>query len=179
MELPDDVHDLVFRGACDDAQGRHGGRAADFAIIRTLLGEALEHALGNFAVAVARQGVVSLVRVIRERVSQATYGFVVHEVDGIALVRFGAGRATHPVLPGPHQRVLQNWKLVRVVTDLVQQAVHQTDRNTATAYAHGIGNGATALLARHAWNQVHARRDVFRQVREARAVSDKIRAHGD
>ena len=74
--------------------------------------------------------------------------------------------------------MLQDGKLVGIVADVVQQPGEQHRADLASADSHRPGDGALALLARHARHKIFAAIDRLRQALELRAVAKKIRAHG-
>src|SRR5262249_27210794 len=82
-----------------------------------------------------------------------------------------------PLVPGAHQRVLQNRQLVRVVAYVVEQPVDQTRGDFGSADGYGAGDGSAALFARHSRDQVLAFVDGFGQVLELSAIAQVIRTH--
>ena len=107
---------------------------------------------------------------LRQRVFHAADCAIVLNIDR------PAAPARHPVIPGAHQRMLQNRQLVRAVARLVEQAVDKTARNLGLAHPHRLLDHGAALVARHARNEEQAVGHRLGQITEARAVTDKIRA---
>ena len=110
----------------------------------------------------------------RQCTGHAADGLVVFEVD-----RPRVRRALLPAVPSTHQRVLQDGKLIHVVADVVQQALHQARRHLRAAHTDRAGDGALHLIASQARNQILTIVDRFRQVAKACAIAKKVRAHGD
>ena len=76
-----------------------------------------------------------------------------------------------PVLPGPHQRVLQHGQLVRMVARLVEQMLHQAVGDQLTADTDRSFDRRPQLVSGQLRDQVLALVDRLREAEEARAVA--------
>src|SRR5215471_6770664 len=77
-----------------------------------------------------------------------------------------------PMTPGAHESVLQNWKLIGLITGIVQNPLYQARRN-------GVETCRTfycilALFASEAWDQILAIVQGFRKVAEFGAIAQII-----
>ena len=87
------------------------------------------------------------------------------------------GLAPLPVVPRPHQRVLEHRELVGVVAEVVEDAKDQARRDRAASHGDRSGDRRAHLVATHARHEVLARAHGFGQAREFHAVADEVRPH--
>ena len=85
---------------------------------------------------------------------------------------------TSPIIPGSHQRVLEDWELIGIVADIVQETSDQRLGDTPSSNPDGPGDGHTSFIARQSRDEVLAVIDGLRQALKLRAVADEIRTHG-
>ena len=94
------------------------------------------------------------------------------DVDGLAGLAM-----VFPVVPRPHQRVLQDGQLILIVAELVQQPANQPRRDLAAAHGDRTGDRQSDLVAGHPRHQVLAVVDRLRQPRVLHAVADEVGSH--
>ncbi len=111
---------------------------------------------------------------LREGFGHSAGGLVVTEVDLLAL-----GVIVGPVVPGPHQGMLENGKLVGVVPHVVEELGEEALGNLRSAHPHGAGDGGAPLGAGETRNEVFTVVDRLRQPAELGAVAQVVRAHGE
>ncbi len=81
------------------------------------------------------------------------------------------------MIPGTHEGVLQNGKLVLIVAQFVQQSQNETLGDVAACHGNGPGNGRPQLVTRHARNKVESVVHGLWQSRKFQTIADEIRAH--
>ncbi len=113
-----------------------------------------------------------LLRVHRQRIPERADGLVVADVDGR-----GTLARPLPVIPGAHQRVLNERQLILIVAEIVEHAVHQPGRDRSTADGHRTGDRRAQRVARHPAHQVQAGVHGLRQPGEIHAVADEVGPH--
>src|SRR5215831_8192347 len=101
------------------------------------------------------------------------YGFVVRQRQHAF-----AAALVLPASPSAVQGMLQDGELIRVVTDVVDQACEQYRADVSARHAYGAGDGKSSLLPREARDQVLPVIDGFGQTGKLRAVAQKIAPHG-
>src|SRR5215218_9598955 len=74
--------------------------------------------------------------------------------------------------------MLQDWQLIGIVSNVVQQPVDQRLAYLSAGNTDRSGHGEAPLVASHARNQILSFIDCFRQALELCTVSEKIRTHG-
>ena len=82
-----------------------------------------------------------------------------------------------PVIPRPHQRVLQERQLVLIIADLVQQPHDEAGCNPPTGHGDRPRDRGTKLVPGHPRDQVLALVDGFGQPGIVHAVPDEIGPH--
>ncbi len=123
---------------------------------------------------VVRQRVEDRVGVQREGRFHPTRGLVVPEVDGFPVVMIPS-----PDVPGPHQGVLQDGKLVGVVAHVVEKALDEALGDGGPSDLDRLFDGIPSLLPAQPGNQVLPVVDGFRESGNLGAVSEVIGAHGE
>ena len=163
---------VIFTG--DRRQLRQPCGPADAAVIGTFLGKRLEQPLARLAMPVVRERVVDFVGMIGKGGRQPTRRFKIAKINGASVVAAGK-----PDFPHPHQGVLKHRQLIRVVTDVVQQALDEHGRDFRAADADRFFDRVPLLVAQQAGNQVFPRVDRFRQPRNLGAVPQIVGTHRD
>jgi hypothetical protein len=110
----------------------------------------------------------------RERLAESAGGLEVAQVQ-----RLVPGVVGLPALPGPHQGVLEDRELVRIVADVIEQAEDEAGADRRAAHRHRPGDGDAALLAAHAWDQELPVVHRLGEAGELGAVADEVGAHGE
>ena len=134
----DDADHLGFRGLGDRRQLGDRGRTPHAARIGERVGQRLEHRARQ----ICRRAIARSVSwyassaCMRECVSQACRSLRMPAMS----MRLAGLMMLRPVVPGPHQRVLQNRQLILVVAELVQQASNESRRDLAAADRHRPGD---------------------------------------
>ena len=91
---------------------------------------------------VVRQLVIDLVGVPGEGGGQPTRRLEIVEVDRASAVPGGG-----PAIPHPHQGMLKNGELVRVITDIVQQTLDEERVNLGTTHTDGLHDRVLLLVS--------------------------------
>ena len=94
-------------------------------------------------------------------------------------IGIGCGRAGGPVVPGAHERVLEDGELIVLVAEVIEQAQDEPLGDAAAADGCRAGDGRAQLVAGHARHEVEAVVDRLGQAGEVHAVADEVGAHGD
>src|SRR5690348_5865302 len=82
-----------------------------------------------------------------------------------------------PVVPGAHQRVLQDRQLIRIVADVVQETIHERLADLSARDADWTSHREASLVARHSRNQILSIVDRFRQSLKLSTVAEKVGTH--
>ena len=196
-ERLDDRREFGGRDIHDLREPAERLRAADAAVLGLAQGERLEHRRAELPRAVRAEAGVKFIRMSRQRLAHPPDGVVVLEVEGAHLpegralgvpsfpleVRDSCNSSLRaaplPLVPRPHEGVLEAGQLIRLITEVVEQSLQQARREGAAGDADGAFDGALELLAGHPRDQVFAAVHGLGEVLELRAVADEIRAHGE
>src|SRR6185436_3538645 len=96
----------------------------------------------------------------RESCPHAADGFVVWKIHWLAIA------VSEPVVPSAHQGVLENWKLIGIVADVVQQLIDERLADRTLADCNRSTDRFASFVAGHPWDQVLAVIDCLRQFPE-------------
>ena len=151
----------------------NGSRPAHPTRIRIGISQRLESSLGDLLASLEACILISLLRVQRQGLLQTSNCLIICNVHARVFLM-----ARFPVIPGPHQSVLQHWKLVVIVAKIVQEPQREALRNGPSGNRDRAGNGGAQLVARHARNQIKTVVHGFRKPLKLDAVAQEVRAHG-
>ena len=137
----DHRHNLFLLRTGDIAKFLQWGGATDPPVVRSLLGQRLEQLPCQSLLLHAGCLGVNLVGVTRQRLVHAAGRFVVSQIQ-----RFVLAVISQPAVPCPHQGVLHDRQLVRIVAKVVEQALNQTRRNVASTHPYRPLDGGLLVL---------------------------------
>src|SRR6267142_15058 len=86
-------------------------------------------------------------------------------------------RVCFPVVPRSHKSMLEYGKLIRAISHIIEQLIHQLRRDFGAANFDWTSDRFPALVARQTRDKVLTFIDRFREVPECRAITQVIRPH--